>query len=233
MKVFRVVGLLMLVLAVSTWPAVAQEGSWGVGVFANYNVPVFGLGDWYDNDSKFGLNAAYVPAPNVTVEMEFHHGNFTDGSLLTRTFTWIDGNDYTSPNAASNMSLNSLLLNALVRLRQIGQPFAASSFAPYIAVGGGFYRYRNDVSGLLWPLQTEAPPVGEMEPFTDQRFALGINAGLGVEAFVIDNVAVDLRARYNMMFGDLRPLEDWELSGTFPLQMLDFGAGIKFYFSGK
>ena len=35
------------------------------------------------------------------------------------------------------------------------------------------------------------------------------------------------------MIGDLRGLEDWELSETFPLQMLDFGAGIKFYFSGK
>jgi opacity protein-like surface antigen len=232
MKVFRVVGLLILVFTVSTWPAVAQEGNWGVGVFANYNVPVFGLGDWYENDSKFGLNAAYVLASNVTVEMEFHHGNFNDGSLLTRTFTWTDGNDYTSPNAASNMSLNSLLVNALVRLRQIGQPFAASSFASYIAVGGGFYRYKNDVSGLLWPGQT-GDLVIEMDPFTDQRFALGINAGLGVEAFIIDNVAVDLRARYNMMIGDLRGLEDWELSETFPLQMLDLGAGVKFYFSGK
>ena len=232
MKVFRVVGLLILVFTVSTWPAVAQEGNWGVGVFANYNVPVFGLGDWYDNDSKFGLNAAYVPASNVTVEMEFHHGNFTEGSLLTRTFTWTDGKNYTSPDAASNMSLNSLLVNALVRLRQIGQPFAASSFAPYVAVGGGFYRYKNDVSGLLWPGQT-GDLVLQMDPFTDQRYALGINVGLGVEAFIIENVAVDLRARYNMMFGDLRSLEDWELSQAFPLQMLDFGAGVKFYFSGK
>lgn len=232
MKVFRVVGLLILVLSVSAWPAVAQEGSWGVGVFANYNVPVFGLGEWYDNDSKFGLNAAYVPASNVTVELEFHSGNFTDGSLLTRTFTWTDGNDHISPNASSNMSLNSLLVNALVRLRQIGQPFAASSFAPYVAVGGGFYRYKNDVSGLLWPGQT-GDLVLELEPFTDERYALGINAGLGVEAFIIDNVAVDLRARYNLMIGDLRGLEDWELSETFPLQMLDFGAGVKFYFSGK
>ena len=231
MKVFRVVGPLILAFSVSTWPAVAQEGSWGVGAFANYNVPVFGLGEWYENDSKFGLNAAYVPASNVTVELEFHHGHFNDGSLLTRKFTWTDGNDYASPNAASEMVMNSLLVNALVRLRQLGQPFAASSFSPYVAVGGGFYRYNNEVSGLLWPGQTGDLKL-ELEPFTDQRYALGVNAGLGVEAFVIDNVAVDLRARYNMMIGDLRGLEDWELSETFPLQMLDFGAGVKFYFSG-
>jgi opacity protein-like surface antigen len=88
------------------------------------------------------------------------------------------------------------------------------------------------VSGLLWPGQKNAL-TQELESFTDQRYALGFNAGLGVEAFVIDNVAVDLRGRYNFVIGQLRPLEDWGLSETFPLQLLDIGAGIKFYFGGE
>jgi len=36
-----------------------------------------------------------------------------------------------------------------------------------------------------------------------------------------------------MMIGNFRPMEDWGLEETFPLQMFDIGAGLKFYFSGK
>ena len=145
---------------------------------------------------------------------------------------WTDGVPYKSPNAKSNMSLNSLLLNAVVRLAQYGEAFSSSSFAPYVAVGGGFYRYKNDVSGLLWPGQTGSL-VMEMEPVADKRFALGFNAGFGVEAFVVDNVSVDIRGRYNLLIGDLRPYGDWGLEETFPLQLFDIGAGVKFYFNGK
>ena len=232
MKVFRVLGLMTLVVMVSAWPSNAQEGTWGVGAFANYNVPTFGFGDWYGNETKFGLSASYVPSSKVTVEVEFHRGSFSNGALETLPFTWTDGKEYTSPNAKSGLTLNRFLVNGLVKLRQIGDPFVASSFASYIAVGGGFYRYKNDVSGMLWPGQANEL-VHELEAFTDERFSLGFNAGLGVEAFIINNVAVDIRARYNMMIGNFRPMEDWGLEETFPLQMFDIGAGLKFYFSGK
>jgi len=232
MKGLRVLGLMALMVMVSAWPANAQEGFWGVGAFANYNVPTLGFGDWYGNETKFGLTAAYVPSSKVTVEVEFHRGSFNNGALESLPFTWTDGKPHTSPNSKSDLTLNSFLVNGLVRLAQRGEPFAASSFAPYVAVGGGFYRYKNDVSGLLWPGQT-GTLVTELEPFTDQRFALGFNAGFGVEAFIVDNVAVDIRGRYNMMIGTFRSMEDWGLQETFPLQMFDVGAGLKFYFSGK
>jgi len=232
MRFFRVLGLMTLVVIVSAWPANAQEGSWGVGAFANYNVPTFGFGDWYGNETKFGLTAAYVATSKVTVEVEFHRGSFSNGALESMPFTWTDGKEHTSPNAKSDLTLNSFLINGLVRLSQRGEPFEAGSFAPYVAVGGGFYRYKNDVSGLLWPGQT-GELVEELEPFTDQRFSLGFNAGVGVEAFVVDNVSVDIRGRYNMMIGTFRPMEDWGLKETFPLQMLDIGAGFKFYFDAN
>ncbi len=234
MRGLKVVGLVALLVMASAWSAGAQSvvGRWGVGAFANYNVPTFGFRDWYNNANKFGMTLSYVPATNVTVEVELHRTNFDKGSLETRTFTWTDGKDYVSPNASSDMSFNSFLVNGLVRVGQHGEAFKASGFTPYIAVGGGFYRYKNQVSGLLWPGQKNAL-TQELESFTDQRYALGFNAGLGVEAFVIDNVAVDLRGRYNFVIGQLRPLEDWGLSETFPLQLLDIGAGIKFYFGGE
>ena len=103
MKVFRVLGLMTLVVMVSAWPSNAQEGTWGVGAFANYNVPTFGFGDWYGNETKFGLSASYVPSSKVTVEVEFHRGSFSNGALETLPFTWTDGKEYTSPNAKSGL----------------------------------------------------------------------------------------------------------------------------------
>lgn len=235
MKAMRICSLLILLMITAEGKTFASEvsGRWGVGAFANYNVPTLGFSEWYDATSKFGVAFSFVPAPKVTVEMEFHRSEFSDGSLLTRTFVW-DGGDkksYTSPNARSDMSFHSLLLNCLVRLAQRGEAFQGSSYAPYVAVGGGFYRYKHDVGGLLWPSQQNALTV-ELPAHVDQRFALGFNAGFGVEAFVIDNVAIDLRGRYNFVIGQLRPLEDWGLKETFPLQTFDVGAGLKFYFSG-
>ncbi len=232
MKGLKILGLLLLLLAVSALTSNAEVGSWGVGAFVDYDVPTRGFAQWYGSGTKWGLTASYVPAERITVEAEFHRVELKNGDIEDLTFTWSDGKAYASPNAQSDMAINSLLINAIVRLGQHGQAFQASSFAPYVAVGSGFYRYKNDVSGLLWPLQKNQL-VTEMEAFRDQRFALGFNAGLGVEAFVIKNVAVDLRVRYNMMIGDLRPMEDWGISETFPMQAVDVGAGLKLYFGGE
>jgi len=235
MKAMHVCSLwiLLLLAAADSSPAGEVSGRWGVGAFANYNMPTLGFSEWYGGTSKFGMVFSYVPAPRVTVEMEFHRSEFTNGSPVTRTFVW-DGGDkksYASPNARSDMAFNSLVVNCLVRMAQRGEAFKGSSYAPYVAVGSGFYRYKHEVGGLLWPSQQNALTI-ELPAYADQRFALGFNAGVGVEAFVIDNVAIDLRGRYNFVIGQLRSLEDWGLKETFPLQTFDFGAGLKFYFSG-
>ena len=70
-----------------------------------------------------------------------------------------------------------------------------------------------------------------LQPQVDQRTAAALNVGYGVQAFVLDNLAVDIRGRYNMVFGDLRSYGDWGLENkTFPMHLLDIGAGLKFYF---
>lgn len=233
-KIKVLILLVMVALSVGSIDAADGAGRWGVGAFANYNMPALGFSKWYDASSKFGMVFTYVPTPKVTVEVEFHRSELEDGSAATRTFVWEGGDkkDYTSPNAYSDMSFNSLLVNGLIRVGQYGDAFKGSSFAPYIAVGGGFYRYKHNVGGLLWPAQQDALTI-ELPAFSDQRYALGFNFGFGVEAFVIDNVAIDLRGRYNFVIGQLRPLEDWGLKETFPLQLFDVGAGMKFYFGGQ
>jgi len=235
MKLFQRSSLLLLFFLAPAGIAEADDaaGRWGVGGFVNYNVPTRGFRNWYSSASKFGMNFAYVPSQRVSVEVEFHRSHFTGGSPETRTFVWVgDKKPHTSPNASSDMKFNSLLVNGVIHLGKAEPQFRASTFSPYLTVGGGFYRYKHNVSGLLWPAQQTAL-VLTLPPYTDQQFALGANLGFGVEAFVIDNVAVDLRARYNFVVGQLRSLEDWGLKETFPLQLFDMGVGLKFYFGKR
>jgi opacity protein-like surface antigen len=103
------------------------------------------------------------------------------------------------------------------------------------------------VEDLVWPGQAVAvtgasslDPTGGPGPDNsltlptshDRRAALTVNAGLGLEAFIISNVSLDLRARYHLTIGDLRPFNDFGLFQTFPIQQFDIGAGFKFYFMG-
>ena len=208
-------------------------GRWGVGAFMDYNMPTMKFADWYSGANKFGMDFIYVPAQKISVEVEYHRSHFDHGSPETRTFTWsVDKKPHSSPNAKADMKFNSLLVNGLIHMGKTGPQYRASTFSPYIAVGGGFYRFQHNVSGLLWPGQANAL-VLTLPAYTDQQFALGMNVGFGVEAFIVDNVAVDIRARYNFVIGQLRSLEDWGLKETFPLQMLDLGGGLRFYFGKK
>ncbi len=72
-----------------------------------------------------------MPSDKVTVEVEYHRTTLNDPKLETAKFTWLDGANYASPNAKSEMTFNSLLVNTMVRWTQSGEPFRASSFAPY------------------------------------------------------------------------------------------------------
>ena len=73
-------------------------------------------------------------------------------------------------------------------------------------------------------------PGVHLEPFSDKRTTLGASIGLGLEAFILDNVSLDLRGRYNFVLGQLRPMETWGIDEGIWLQFFDIGTGLKFYF---
>ena len=209
-------------------------GSWGIGTFLDYNRSIFKLKDWYETGrGEVGVVFTYVMSQRTSVEMEFHRSKFDNGKLEDRPFTWpVDGKAYMSPNAVSEMRISSFLVNAVVRRGGMGI-LAKENYSTYVTVGAGFYDYRTDVSGLIFPGQREAPINKELviDPFSDSRTALGANVGVGVEAFVFDNISLDVRARYNLLLGELRPMEAWDLDGqTFPMQFLNARGGIRFYF---
>ena len=224
----------MLLLTAGTVYGGGVAGSWGLGTFLDYNRSIFKLKDWYETGrGEVGVVFTYVMSQRTSVEMEFHRSKFDNGALEGRPFTWpIDGRDYKSPNAVSEMRISSFLVNAVVRRGNRGI-LAKESYSTYVTVGAGFYDYKTDVSGLIYPGQREAPINKELviEPFSDSRTALGANVGVGVEAFVFDNISLDVRARYNLLLGELRPMEAWDLDGqTFPMQFLNARGGIRFYF---
>jgi opacity protein-like surface antigen len=217
-----------------------------VGGFLGYNKPMFKLGDRFKSDAnKFGFNISYVPSAKATIEVEYHRAKFDHGALETQTFFWgPTKQNYVSPNANYTMKFNSLLMNGLIFLRK-NRSMAAHSFSPYIAVGAGFYDYNALSTNVLYPSQTEAEalragggkdaqgrqiPAVVMSPAQDTQTALSATLGFGLESFVSSSMALDIRARYNFVIGELRPFEDWKLQKVFPLQLIDVSAGLKFYF---
>lgn len=229
-------------------PVGAQEaGRWAVGGNVSLNSPLGALGDYTSATGKYGLNFSYVVSPRVTVELEYQRTKDESAGLEGAEFIWfIDSRRYVDPDVSHELDWNIVAFNAIVRMGD--RPMlTAEQWNPYITVGGGFYRYDSAVSGLVWPGQANAvtgasslDPTGGPGPDNalslpdshDRRAALTINAGIGLEAFIIQNVSLDIRGRYHMSIGDLRPFNDFGLFQLFPMQQFDIGAGFKFYFMG-
>ena len=56
----------------------------------------------------------------------------------------------------------------------------------------------------------------ELAPFDDTDVAWGLNVGLGVEVLASGRAAVDARARWNLLIGELRQMESYGVARTFP-----------------
>lgn len=214
-------------------PAIAQQvGHWGVGGVVNFAKPTFGLSDRWGSVPTGGITLTYAASSQVSVEVEYHYSKFNDGSLENTPFTWgVDGLDYTSPEAVHEMQINSVLLNSLLYLWRDGEA-VGTGFEPYLTVGSGLYAYRTKVEKLIYPGQA-AEPLNKALFLPDQadvRTALGVNMGLGANVPLGEKMALDVRARYNVIFGYLRPHLAWGVAQTSFFQMLDVGAGLKFYF---
>ena len=105
---------------------------------------------------------------------------------------------------------------------------------PYLTLGAGLYDYSSKVSGLIFPGQVPsgsgAPPDPTViqEPINDTRTSFSANFGGGVQFGLGDKAALDLRVRYNVVMGELRPFLVWGVEKTFPFNLIDIGVGFKF-----
>ena len=213
----------------------AQQGKWGVGGFVDYNLPMSQLRKRWGNEAKYGGSLIYVSSPRTTIEIEYNRTVADNGKPASQAFVYgVDHQSYTSPNGVSKITFNNLVVNALLFVGEENQThgFKARDYRYYVLVGGGIYRYKAVNKDLVYPAQTTDPINLSlvMDPQIDQRYTLGANIGAGVEGFVTENLSIDLRARYNFVVGELRPMLYYGLERVRPLQMFDVGVGMKFYF---
>ena len=239
-------GLLSLSLAilVLAGDVLAAEVNWGFGGFVGLNVPYRQMSDRYSTAKKYGGSLNYVMGQTATLEIEYHHSQFNNGKLATKPFVWaVNKKTYTSPKANSEMTWKGLGLNAMVFPGEKNKTrgYKPKEYRFYVLVGGGFYRYRSTLSGMIYPAQTkgivdpvtkaqEIDPNVVMDPQVDQRYTLAANVGLGLEGFLTDNVSIDVRGRYNLVIGQLRPMLFYKVNEAWPIMMFDVGVGLKFYF---
>ncbi|MDA0712084.1 MAG: outer membrane beta-barrel protein [bacterium] len=235
MRLNNVFYLLVAFMLFGGSPSQAESGKWGLGGFIDYNVPLNNLRDRYDSTTKYGATLNYVTSDALTVEIEYHHSKFDNGKLATDPWVYaVDGKSYVSPNATSELTFNSLAVNALIFLGDDNRShgFKAKDYRYYLAVGGGFYSYKATNENFVFPAQnTEVLDLTlVMDPQIDQRTTIAGNVGTGLEAFVTDNLSLDVRGRYNFVVGELRPMLFYGRDRTRPMQFFDLGVGLKLYF---
>lgn len=228
MRVLRMLCLLGAVLAAVPGAEAVEKGRSGIGVFGSMEVPLFTFADWYSSSPKVGLMYNYVASPRVVVEVEYHYASMRGGDLDERKFTWsVDKQSYASPDVSQSMWFNSLSANSLVHLK----PLTNRGAIPYLMGGLGFYGFSHEVSGLVFPGQTgnAIDPSLKLNPYEDKWAALTFSMGGGVSLVRSAQFLLDVRARYNLILGEIRPLEDWGLKKAFPLQAIDLAVGFKYF----
>lgn len=255
MRWFKVLGFVVACVLASASASQAQvAGKWGLGGFVSYTNPVFAFGQRFGGGvDKWGLTASYVSSSRMTVEAEYHHARMDGGILESGEFTWspkaLTDHQYRSkdinPNSSYTNRFNSVLLSGLWFFNA-DRSMDEGSFSPYIIAGGGLYDHKTVAENIVWPGQspndargvdeTKVDAQGDILPQVvldrqeDTRTAVTAVLGVGLEAHLTETIALDVRARYHFILGELRPYDAWELPKAFPLQMFDLSAGFKFYF---
>lgn len=225
MKVVCAIGAILI--AVSGVQAF-EIGQSGIGFFGSAQVPMFNFGKWYSVSPKLGVSYNYVVTPKIVAEIEYHYSKMGGGDLAERKFKWsVDSNDHLSPQVSQKMAFNSLAASGLVHFRELG----SSGTKPYLTGGLGFYWYQNKVSGLVFPGQTGTTLDTSLvlPAYEDDWPALTMTFGVGASIVTSARFLIDVRGRYNIILGELRPLEDWGLLKTFPLQAFDLVVGFKYF----
>ncbi len=230
-------GFLCLTLLFSI-PGTGQsevDGTWGMGIVANYEMPLFALNSWFPSGGvNVGASIVNVKNATWTFELDGQYTKYSSGDLEKRSFLFGgDGQSYNSPNANSEMVWASLAANFLYHFNRGGEKMESGGGAPYLLIGAGFYHFKNKMSGLIYPGQsgTTIDPNVLLRSAEDVRTEPGVSLGFGIEYFASQSVAIDIRGQYHIIWGETRSMEAWGLEKAYPFHKFNGGARIKFYFA--
>ena len=228
MRVLRAVCLIGAILMAASGAEALEKGQSGIGFFGSANIPVFKFGKWYSASPKLGMSYNYAITPKAIAEVEYHYSKMRGGGLEDKAFTWaVDKQPYRSPGVEQQMWFHSFMASALIHKGEV----KARGAMPYLTGGVGFFGYSHRVEGLIFPAQTgdTLDQSQLMEPYEDRWAALTFSLGGGLSIASSERFLVDLRLRYNIIMGELRPLEDWQMRKAFPIQALDLLIGFKYF----
>jgi opacity protein-like surface antigen len=226
------IGIVCVVLAgIFLLPGYAQNASaaraWGLGTITHFNLPVSNLGDRFSGAPLIGLKWCYHQN-EITYDISCIYSKFSSGKIEDQTFQWIyDGLDYPSPQAASEIRFIGVMGNLQRSFKNFGK------FSPYWSVGAGFIQFEHQITDLVFPGQS-IPPLDYnfiYTPDPENSTSLSLNLGGGIQYFITPQISLALDAKYNVIFGYMRPMEAWLVEKVSPLQLLNVGFGFIYYFA--
>jgi opacity protein-like surface antigen len=196
----------------------------GAGIF--YWLPQGSFGEAYDSSIGFGVNVGYGLAESLEFIGEARYGL----AKLDEQYWGMDRRDY----VVTDPYLTSLLLGARFT-------FPANSwFEPYAQLGGGYY---------MWAICKEVGVDSDRDGLIDEyRYDLiaddstrkfGINARLGGEYPISNDMGLDVAADWNSIFNvDFPRRVDTDGDGSYDdfgtaretINVLTFGVCLSLYF---
>ncbi len=216
-------------LNVPAWPQQSlQNDRWGFGILIRYNVPLYNFFDRFDGGPKLGLKFSYVNN-SITYDVSCWSSKYSQGKIEDAEFQWVyDGYYYPSPNASSEISFIGVIVNMETPFR-----FSLGPLTPFWSVGAGFIYYKHEIKNMVFPGQS-IPPLDfnfTYSPDLEKRTSFSVNFGLGVLYEISPRLRLALNCKYYIIFGYLRPMESWLMEKVSPMQSLDVGLDLTYFFS--
>lgn len=165
--------VVMVLALITSASAIDQKGKFAIGGYGGY---AFGFGDFFKK-WEFGDLGSFQNKPTFSFGGKVKYG-------VTPNIALVGAVDYQLGNSEFEMNIPGMAsisedeswnwIGILANVQYVLTPEAKTN--PYFTAGGGFY----------------IPDEGDGKP--------GINAGVGVEHFFQDNLALDAGARFHMIF---------------------------------
>ncbi|MBN1350316.1 outer membrane beta-barrel protein [candidate division KSB1 bacterium] len=227
----RLIIILLILVSFSALPVysqpTAQSTKWGFGITGNYFLPIFNLNERFAGGLQYGFKWSYCKN-STTYDIQYIYSKFSSGKIEEATFQWVyDGNQYTSPDASSEIHCSGVMGNLQQPIK-----FGFGNFLPYWNIGAGFIYYEHQIKDLVFPGQS-IPPIDytfTYSPDKESNTALSINFGGGLHYPLTRQFDLALDLKYYILISYLRPMEAWLLEKVSPIQLFAVGLDLTYYF---
>jgi len=234
-------------------------GRLGIGVYEGMQNPVGIIRDRLTYAYEPGIQVRYGWTKNFTLEFTTGLVFFRMSDRATeKAYSWLKYYDEsrfgnaTTPEEIATLEAENLAIAEDIEMdMNLYVPFTMTvlynispekRFKPYMGFGMGLYSYDYERRG---PDEDHLPPKGHgaqgptrfqklsfpgWEKMKDWKVAWGFQGKLGFEYFVNSAVSVNLTTNYQLILGELRPMEWIGLENTLPLQFINVLFGAMYYF---